>query len=203
MNMLKYKILFLLTITAFSSMEQPDPAVVIAVEKGNAISLKSFKEMITNSKLFDNMDKTLKALEKAQKLNNVIQDLATVKKLYDVVESTACVYKQFEQVMELSGGINYDDCFINFKYEMSITKNIFSMELLQLVLSNLNQTLGDRNQSLKDVLDVLETNTNDMMQLTNSLKRGLMLNLDRDIDNAINKMYYNPYKNNNYQLFNI
>lgn len=187
----------------FSFAQVPDAAVVVAVEKGNQISLKSLMETVKEGKLLTQIGASMKGLEQAQKLNNSFKTLQTLKDLYKIIENTACVYKEFENVMNLSAGLEYDDCFVSFKYNIALTKYTFSLEMIDVIVSTISQSTGERNKTLNDVIKNIEESTNDIKHLTNLLKRGLIINLNDKLDNFINSTYYNPYNIEDYNQFNI
>jgi hypothetical protein len=144
----------------------------------------------TMSSVMQAIENAEKEYKEAMKKTGWMQNMKSTKRLLHTIQNLICSSRTISLKMEISGG----SCLYSFKYEMVLVKLQLAADYIQIILSGVSMTVGERAKTLDDatrqfeesqkVMDELDKNLDDeaahvaLVKEVSSEVEGLM-NYDR------------------------
>jgi hypothetical protein len=167
MNKIIFVFVFLMmVIVKFGYAQWPsvvfDPkAVEEAVRNGTML-----KTLVEENKEISNMHQAYKDLRKSV---NWVNKLRSVKMAIDLLENTVCTSRNLEFSMQQAGVI--DNCMFQFKYYNALMQLASAADILNLILSDMEQSPESRVSNSKDAMDLMNEAHEQLGELTAMLEK--------------------------------
>lgn len=138
------------TFNQFTQVPTPSPDVVRELNQVSAKLKLMWKQKIKDSKVYDKMLGYQKDLTDFYETSEFLRKTESMLDHFELIEAYACQIRQLHELINNDGLNIPNNCGFDYKYQRSVALFTLSMDLINIVLSDVQMSVTERMKKIRD-----------------------------------------------------